>query len=284
MIPMLRPVACAAFAAVAAGLPAAVLAQAINGPESLEFDARTGITYVANKNADQILARDGAGTVTLFKQLTVGSASPHGLRIAGDAIYVAFGGSVLGFRLDNGDALPAIPVAGASFLNGMASDGRTRLWVSDFTVRRIHAIDLATPTPTVTTLVANTVFTPNGLDYDAAGQRLIVVAWGTNARIAEVPLATGAIADLTTTTLGNLDGGALDCAGNLYVSSWGSSALLRYDAPLFASAPVTVLPGLSQPSDIRFVRHGGAVLVPNFGSSTISSYPTDCLYGEGFER
>ncbi|HRD95776.1 MAG TPA: dihydrofolate reductase family protein, partial [Rubrivivax sp.] len=32
----------------------------INGPESLEFDPRTGITYIANKDADQILARHQA--------------------------------------------------------------------------------------------------------------------------------------------------------------------------------------------------------------------------------
>jgi sugar lactone lactonase YvrE len=265
-------------------LSVAAHAQTINGPESLEYDHRTGITYIANKNADQILMRSGNGTVSLFKQLAVGSPSPHGLRIAGDALYVAFGATVLGFTLNDATALTEIPVAGASFLNGMASDGRSRLWVSDFSTRRIHAIDLTVNPPAVSTLVANTVFTPNGLDYEAAGNRLLVVAWGSAAKIAQVPLTTGAIADLHTTSLSNLDGIARDCAGNLYVSSWGSSALLRFDVPLFSSPPVTVLPSLSQPSDIRFVRHGGAILVPNFGSSTIAVHATDCLYGDGFER
>lgn len=267
-----------------AALPPAASAQVLNGPESLEFDPRTGITYIANKDADQILARAPSGTLSLFKQLAVGSPSPHGLRIAGDTLYVAFGGSVLGFALADGTATAPIPVAGAVFLNGMASDGRDRLWVSDFNTRRIHAIDLAVAPPAVTTLVANTVFVPNGLDYDAGGNRLLVAGWGGSAKLAQVPLATGLIADLHTTALSNLDGVARDCIGNLYVSSWGSSALLRFDVPVFATPPVVVLPGLANPSDIRFVRHGGAVLVPNYGSDTLASHATDCLYGEGFER
>jgi hypothetical protein len=251
-----------------AALPLAATAQVLNGPESLEFDPRTGITYIANKDADQILARAPGGALSLFKQLAVGSASPHGLRIAGDTLYVAFGGSVLGFALADGTATAPIPVAGAVFLNGMASDGRDRLWVSDFNTRRIHAIDLAVAPPAVTTLVANTVFTPNGLDHDATGNRLLVAGWGGSAKLAQVPLATGAFADLHTSALSNLDGIARDCI----------------DVPLFATPPVVVLSGLSQPSDIRFVRHGGAVLVPNYGSDTLASHATDCLYGEGFER
>src|SRR5690606_21761043 len=136
--------------------------------------------------------------------------------------------------------------------------------------------------PVVTTLVAATGFTPNGLDYDARNNRLLVAGWGSNAPIAEVPLDTGVIAVLQTTTLGSLDGIARDCAGNVYVSSWGSSALLRFDVPLFATAPVPVITSISQPSDIRFARHGGIITVPNYGSDSLSTFATDCLFGDSF--
>jgi sugar lactone lactonase YvrE len=283
-MPAMTPIKILVSIVALAPLASAPQAQVLTGPESLEFDHRSGITYVASKDADQILARAPGGSLSLFKQLPVGTPSPHGLRIAGDTLYVAFGAAVLGFALADATATPAIPIAGAGFLNGMASDGRDRLWVSDFSTRRIHAIDLSAAPPVVTTLVAHTVFVPNGLEYDATGNRLLVAGWGGSARLAQVPLATGTIADLHTSALSNLDGIARDCAGNLYVSSWGSSALLRFDVPLFTTAPVVVLPGLSQPSDIRFVRHGGAVLVPNYGSDSLASHATDCLYGEGFER
>lgn len=259
-------------------------AQSLDGPESLEFDHRTGSTYISNKGASpgQILKRDSEGTLTLFRTLT-GSGQPHGLRIAGDAIYVATGGTIQAFRLLDAEPLPTIPVPGASFLNGMATDGRERLWVSDFSGGRIHAIDLSVSPAVVTTLIPAVGFTPNGLDYDAKHNRLLVAGWGANARIAEVPLDTGEISEPEITSLGNLDGIALDCAGNLYVSSWGSSALLRFDAPVFSTPPVTVLPSLAQPSDIRFVRHGGAVLVPNYGSDSISTHVTDCLFDDSFQ-
>jgi DNA-binding beta-propeller fold protein YncE len=269
-----------AFVALAPTHPLA--AQSLQGPESVEYDYRTGRTYISNKGANppQILMRAANGSLSVFKQLA--GASPHGLRIAGDVLYVATGNTVQGFRLAGAAAVPAITIPGASFLNGMATDGRERLWVSDFSTTRIHQIYLSPSTPSVSTLVAGAGFTPNGLDYDARNNRLLVAGWGGNAKIAEVPLDTGSIAILQTTSLGNLDGIARDCAGNLYVSSWGSGSLQRFDVPLFATPPVPVLTTLAQPSDIRFARHGGDIIVPNFGSSTLSVHPTDCLFGDSF--
>jgi streptogramin lyase len=282
---MIRPMPRIAFAlataiAVAAAQP--IAAQSLQGPESVEHDFRTGRTYVSNKGAmpPQILVRSAAGTLSMFTQLA--GAAPHGLRIVGDVIYVATGSTVQGFRLAGATALPVIAVPGASFLNGMATDGHLRLWVSDFSNARIHEIDLTANPPAVSTLVPAVGFTPNGLDYDARNDRLLVAGWGGNAKIAQVPLATGAIEVLATTSLGNLDGIAIDCAGSVYVSSWGSGSLQRFDAPLFATPPVPVLTGLAQPSDIRFVRHGGEVIVPNFGSSTLAVHATDCLFGDSF--
>ena len=257
-------------------------AQTLQGPESVEYDHRTGRTYVSNKGASppQILVRAANGDLSVFKTLSGGS--PHGLRIADDVLYVATGGTVQGFRLAGAAALPVITVPGASFLNGMATDGHERLWVSDFSTAKIHAIDLSTSTPGVTTLVPAVGFTPNGLDYDARNNRLLVAGWGGNAKIAEVSLETGQIGAPHTTSLGNLDGIARDCAGSVYVSSWGSGSLLRFDAPLFQSPPVPVLTSLLQPSDIRFARHGGVITIPNFGSSTLSTFATDCLFGYSF--
>lgn len=274
--------------AISAGLALALLAatplsaQSLQGPESVEHDFRTDRTYISNKGASppQVLVRSDSGALSVFKQLA--GAAPHGLRIVHGVLYVATGGTVQGFRLAGGEPVPVIPIAGAMFLNGMATDGHSRLWVSDFNTQRIHEIDLTQATPSVTTLVPVVGFTPNGLDYDARNDRLLVAGWGGNAKIAQVPLAEGDISVLTTTSLGNLDGIALDCAGNLFVSSWGSGTLQRFDAPLFATPPVPVLTGLAQPSDIRFVRHGGEVIVPNFGSSTLTVHATDCLFGDSF--
>lgn len=281
MIPaMIRPTLIA-FIALASACPLA--AQSLQGPESVEYDYRTGRTYISNKGANppQILERAANGTLSVFTQLA--GAAPHGLRIADDVLYVATGNTVQGFHLAGAAAIPAITIPGASFLNGMATDGHERLWVSDFSTARIHAIDLSPSTPVVTTLVPAVGFTPNGLDYDARNNRLLVAGWGGNAKIAEVPLDTGELAILQTTSLGNLDGIARDCAGNVYVSSWGSGSLQRFDAPLFSTPPVPVLTSLAQPSDIRFARHGGDIIVPNFGSSTLSIHATDCLFGDSFQ-
>ena len=59
-------------------------------------------------------------------------------------------------------------ISGAVFLNGMASNGVDKLWVTDFSAKKVHELnvaDLANPTSTV--IVAATGSTPNGICFDA---------------------------------------------------------------------------------------------------------------------
>ncbi len=88
-------------------------------------------------------------------------------------------------------------------------------------------------------LVSNTVFTPNGIVYDPAQDRLVVVAWGANAAITEVDKETGVMSTLTTTALTNIDGITIDCNGNFLVASWTPAAITRFEST-FTQPGVTV--------------------------------------------
>jgi DNA-binding beta-propeller fold protein YncE len=276
----------------AAGLILAVggaSAQTLSGPESLEYDAERDRYLVSNRSAGEILARATSGTLSLF---TAEPTAPAGMEIVGNVVYVADQSRIRGYRLD--DATPVInyQIPGASFLNGLAShpDG-TRLYASDFSNanQRLLEISIADPqNVSHQVLLATTPFTPNGLAYDASNNRLLVVAWGNNARIAAFDFATLQLATVTNTTLGNIDGVAIDCDGSVYVSSWSVQAVRRFDAPLrIDSPPLNFAGGLSNPADITYNPVFGEIAVPNAGNSTLSFHPTVCqgvMFREQFEQ
>ncbi len=260
-------------------------AQTLSGPESLDFDAAGGRSLISNRSAGQILARSAAGVLTVF---TNDPSSPAGLEIVGDHVFVADGSRVRGYRLSDAVRVVDHPISGATFLNGLAGDGGTRLWVSDFSGLRLHQLDISDlTTVSHSTPISATGFTPNGLWWDAANQRLLIVSWGSNARVFGWQPGQSAASLITQTTFANFDGVVQDCTGAVYVSSWGAAAILRTPAPLTAQSIFSVFAGgQSNPADIAYAASLGEIAVPNAGNSTLSFVPTECasgLFGNGFE-
>jgi sugar lactone lactonase YvrE len=269
-------------------LASTVHAQSLNSPESVEYDAANQRELISNRGAGQILARDGAGNLSVF----VSSASSvAGLEIVGAVLYANIGGTLRGYRLSDAVEVVTVPIAGATFLNGITSNGTDKLWLSDFSVRRLHEVTIGAAGATVTTLVATTPNTPNGLSYDRANNRLLVASWGGSASIYEYRFATQTYQVLLNTTFSNMDGLAVDCLNRLYVSHWGNpaSSIQRFAQPLTSTSTASLFvgSGLSNPADITFDAANGRILVPNAGNSTVSaSAVSECAPGNfanGFE-
>jgi DNA-binding beta-propeller fold protein YncE len=266
-------------------LPGPASAQSLSGPESLDYDAAGDRYLVSNRGAGQILARASNGTLSLF---TDDPASPAGLEIVGAHVFVADGARIRGYRLSDAVREVDYPIPGATFLNGLASDGGTRLWTSDFSGQRLHEIDLSNLSAiTHTTPIAATGFTPNGLWWDRNAQRLLIVSWGSNARVFGWQPGQSSATLIVQTTSANFDGVVQDCEGAVYVSSWGAAAILRTPAPLTAQSVFTVFAaGQSNPADLAYAAGPGEVAVPNAGNSTLAFLPTACagaLFDDGFE-
>jgi hypothetical protein len=264
---------------------AAASAQSLSGPESVEFDAAGNRWLVSNRTAGQLLARSSAGTLSVF---TDDPASPAGIEINGSRVFVADGGRVRAYRLNDAVRELDYAVTGASFLNGIASDGAGRLWVSDFSGQDIHQLDISNLAQvTHSTPLLDIGFQPNGLFWDAAGQRLLIVSWGSNARVRTWQPGDAQPTTLIQTSFSNFDGVALDCTGAVYVSSWGAQAILRAPAPLSTSSVLVSFAGSqSNPADIHFAAATGEIGVPNAGNSTLAFLPTACadqVLRNGFE-
>ncbi|MBK6343741.1 MAG: hypothetical protein IPF41_14455 [Flavobacteriales bacterium] len=239
-----------------------------SGPESVEYDPAGDRYFVSNTSGGVIKVRTQAGAVSDF--VTV-SPAPYGLELLDGVLWACSGGTLKAYETGIAALITTVQVGG-TFLNGLATDG-THLYATDFTAKRIYKV---TPPSTVTTLVSNTVFTPNGIVYDPVQDRLVVVAWGSNAAITAVDKVTGAMSTLTTTSLSNIDGIAIDCLGNFLAASWSPDRITRYE-PTFTQPGVDLgVTGLNNPADIDFDLVNNRICIPNSGNNTVTLFDLDC--------
>ena len=248
-------------------------AQTFSAPESVAYDGARHRWLVSQNGVNRIDAyRPGAGGLTTFA--TGLSSGPHGLEVLGDTLYACDGGHVRGFALASGAAVFDVNLGG-SFLNGLTTDGTRYLFATDFSARRIYRVDARTG---AFNLLTTTVRIPNGIAYDGANNRLVLVTWGNNAPVQAISLADSTVSTLRTTSLSNCDGITRDPAGNWYVTAWGTNALHRFDSA-FAAPPVQVRSGLSNPADIEANAAGDSIAIPNAGGANNVVFFTGTLTG-----
>ncbi len=239
--------------------------EGFEGPESAKYDADLDVWYVSNVNGTPV-AKDGNGylsrlkgdgTVDTLKWIVSGTRgvtldAPKGLALQGDTIWVADITNVRGFDRRTGAPVASIAVKGSKFLNDIAV-GPDGLYVTDSGLEgsakgiahtgpdRIYRI---APDRRVTVAIeSDSLAGPNGIAWDAAGSRFIVVPFAGNVIRAWAP------GSKTTTSLGaakgQLDGVEL-LGQRLLVTSWADSTLFTFE-----NGTVTpVADGLPSPADI----------------------------------
>lgn len=242
-----------------------------SGPESVEYDPTGDRYFVSCTGSSSIRLRAQDGTVTDF--VTGLADAAYGIELMGDTLFACEGGAVKGYRTSDAAEVFSLDLGG-SFLNGITHDDHF-IYTTDFSAKKIFKVDPAAGT--FTTLVTNTVITPNGIINDPIGHRLIVVAWGTNAAIKAVDPGTGAITPLVNTTVSNIDGVTIDCHGNIIIASWSPDRLTSFE-PTFTAPGVDLgATGLNNPADISFDPVHGLVCVPNAGSNAVTFFALpDC--------
>jgi sugar lactone lactonase YvrE len=261
----------------------AMQAQSLSGPESIEFDAPRNRYLISNRSAGEILARSSTGALSVF---SADPNSPAGLDIVGNTLFVADGARVRGYDLDTAQIVMTLTISGASFLNGLGSNGVDRLWTTDFTNNRLHEINIANlSSPVLTTLIQTTPNKPNGVLWDGRNNRLLVLSWGSNAAIYAYRFSDANYAPLITTNFANFDGLAFDCDGNLYFSSWTPAAAIKFvPYPISSLSAVSDFPmaGLASPADITYNRIANEIAVPNSGNSSLSFQAVNSCAGVMF--
>jgi hypothetical protein len=236
-------------------------AQTFNGPESVEYDVANSRWLVGQNGSGKVLIYNPAngGLTELCTGMTSG---PYGIEILGNVLYCCDGARVRGFDLSTGALISSINL-GATFLNGITSDGNNFLFVTDYSAKKIFRVNVLTGT---FNMMTTTVKSPNGIIYDGTNNRCVFVTWGGSAAIQAMSLADSTISTLYTTSLSNLDGIIRDQQGNYYVSAWGTASLNKTDAN-FSANPVAVKTGLSSPADLGINSAGDSIGIPNSGAA-----------------
>ncbi len=241
-------------------------AQNLQTIESIEYDPIQGRFLVSNSNSVVHVDGDGNGVSTLPSPL----AAAYGMEIFDNHLFAIHSNRVKVFDLATNTLVQNVNITGAGFLNGMASDGVARVWVTDFSTKKIHQIDFTDLANPVTILLSNnTTTTPNGIVYDEANNRLVFVAWGSNAPIKALDLTDNTITTLATTTLGNCDGIDKDGLGNYFVASWSPNRITKYSPDFSVSEIITVAGGLSSAADICYANEIDTLAIPNTGNTTV---------------
>jgi len=246
-----------------------ILAQSYSSPESVEFDYANNRYLIANKGANQILARAADGTLSIFANAP---GSPHGIEIVGDTLYCCTGSNLRAFNLNTGVQIFVQLISSGAFLNGITHDPAGNLYITGFTSKQVYKFNTATRQSTI--FVNSTTTTPNGIiydPYDGVSPRLVLAGWGSPATIKAISLANASISLLVSTPFGNIDGIAKGKNGNFYISCWSpSSTIQRYDSTFAAPPTAMVTTGLSSPADIFYNVLTDTLAVPH-GSSNGSN-------------
>ena len=259
-------------------------------PESVLHDADQDLYFVSNINGSPLEA-DGNGFISkvspdgkVIKLKFIDGAAkginlnaPKGMTISGDTLYVADLTFVRMFDRKTGAAKGKIGVAGATFLNDLATGPDGTVYVSDSGLKAGKSGFAPTGSDSVDTvsakaLASKTVITsktlnrPNGLLPDADG--VWMVAFGSK-DLVHVS-RDGKLGKPIVLPAGSLDGIVKANDGTLLIASWDASAIFRGTAE---KGFTTAISGVEAPADIGYDAKRDRVLIPLFKSDAVQITP-----------
>ena len=240
----------------------------LNEPESIAFNAQSGCFLISNAGSGQILSQDDRGNLTVFAS---GLDSPRGIKAVDGSLWVADGNSLKALDLKTGSPQARVPVTGAIMLNDIESDTNGRLFVTHTKAHRIFVHDPAAGK--TESLSSPLLKAPNGIVFDASGNRMLVVSFAQRSPLLSLDLATGTFSVLKTTSHDDLDGIVIDSQGWIYYSSWGGKAIYKL-SPDGAEATLWRA-DLRSPAEIYYHQGSNEILVPLFEQNEIRRFPLD---------
>jgi sugar lactone lactonase YvrE len=264
----------------------------LKNPESVKWDSALGVWFVSNVNGNpnakdnngfiSRLRRDGTAVDAERNFIAAGRNgvtlnAPKGMAVVGDTLVVADIDAVRMFNARTGAPVASVNLAplGATFLNDVAVGGDGALYITDTGIRisstgqmskpgrdRVFKIVGRKPSVAITdTALAG----PNGITWDRANNRFIVVGNGGKSMVtwkpgsAPAPLAEGP---------GQFDGVEVLPDGRVLVSSWADSSVY-----VERNGTMTkLIGGVASPADIGVDPSRSLVAIPQLMLNQVQVY------------
>ena len=269
---------------------AATIDAAFKTPEAVRFDPVEDVYFVSNINGSPG-AKDNNGFITRVRaeggeidslMFIAGGRggvtlnAPKGLAITGDTLWVTDIDAVRAFDKKTGRPIVSHVIQGAVFLNDIATGPDGALYITDTGIQITDA-GMSHPGPdrifkltragqASTALQFKSLVGPNGIIWDDANQRFVIVAFAGKDIMAWKP------GDTTTTTIaagkGEFDGVERLADGRILVSTWADSSIYVLDG----SALVRAVAGVESPADIGVDTKRNRVAVPLFQANRVELF------------
>jgi sugar lactone lactonase YvrE len=224
---------------------------------------RDGKGHIVRLNAD--------GTVANAAWVT-GLNAPKGLRSHEGTLWTADLDEVIGIDIASAKITTRVKIAGAQFLNDVATGADGTVYVSDMMGNKIYAVKGGKASVFAE---GEDLEYPNGLLVE--GDSLVVGGWGkpeadfstkVPGRLYKLNLATKAKTLITPEPFGNTDGLESDGKGGYVVSNYLTGAILRVSATGQSTQIGQFKPGAA---DIALTP-AGILMVPHMNENTIGAY------------
>lgn len=284
---MRRTVVCVALVVVAAcGAPRARPPERVAGvggfatPESVRWDPQQDVYFVSNINGSpgdhdnngRISVVLPAGTVRDSAFLAGGVNgvtlhAPKGMALVHDTLWVTDIDVIRAFNAVSAAPIATIAVPGAVFLNDIVAAPDGSLYVTDTAIRfgaagiehpGVDRIYRVAPDRSVSVaLEGDTLGRPNGIAWDSAGARFLVVPFSSPSLFAWKP--GDAAPAVIAAGPGGYDG--VEATGAAFwVSSWADSSVYRFEGGQGTNA----ITGVPSPADIGYDAKRNRLVIPVF--------------------
>ena|SRR5688572_19517491 len=249
-------------------------------PESVIWDQAQDVYFVSNVNGSPN-AKDGNGYISRLdtagrvvdSAFIKGLNAPKGMALVHDTLWVSDIDVVRAFNARTGAAVATVTIPGAIFLNDVAAAPDGSIYITDTAIRFTAAggmehpgadqIFRIAPDRRVSTAIkGDTLGRPNGITWDAANNRFVVVPFNAPSLFAWKP------GDAAPTVIGTGVGGydGVEVAGDaIWVSSWADSSVYRYRN----GEGTNLIKGVPSPADIGYDSKRHRLLIPSFTGNRI---------------